>query len=67
MTACRKDGVLVTPQMILGDMFNRYTIERWNLWFYKWVLNDNELIEIAQEVDERITSIRMMKAALNIN
>ena len=67
MTACRKDGVLVTPQMILGDMFNRYTIERWNLWFYKWVLDDNELIEIAQEVDERITSIRMMKAALNIN
>lgn len=66
MTECRKDDVTVTPQMILADMFNRYTIERWNLWFYKWVLEDEDLIEIAQQVDNRITSIRMLKAALNI-
>lgn len=66
MTECRKDGVTVTPQMILGDMFNRYTIERWNLWFYKWVLKDEDLIEIGQQVDDRINSIRMLKAALNI-
>ena len=66
MTECRKDGKTVTPAMILGDMFNRYTVERWNLWFYKWVLTDDELIEIGKQVDERINSIRMLKVALNI-
>ena len=38
----RKDGNVVTPQMVLADMFNKYTIQR-------------------------LTNIRMVKAALNIN
>lgn len=66
LTACRHDGKVVTPAMILGDMFNRYTIERFNLWFYKWVLEDNELIKIAQEVEPKINSKRMLRAALGI-
>lgn len=66
MTAVRKDGQTVTPTMILGDMFNRYTIERWNLWFYKWVLEDKDIIRIAQEVEPKLDSLRKLRAALKI-
>lgn len=66
LTDCRTDGKIVTPANIVGDMFNRYIIERWNLWFFKWVLSDEEILEIAQEVEPKIQSIRMLKAALNI-
>lgn len=67
LTAKRKDGIVVTPQMILGDMFNKYTIQRWNNWFYWFVLDDKDIIEIAQSIDNRLTSIHMVKAALGIN
>lgn len=66
LTAKRRDGITVTPAMILADMFNKYTIQRWNNWFYWPVLTDNDIIEIAETIDERLTSIRMIKAALNI-
>lgn len=63
----RKDGNVITPQMVLADMFNKYTIQRLTNWFYWPVLNDTEIVEIAQDVDSRLTNIRMVKAALNIN
>lgn len=66
LTAKRRDGLTITPAMILADMFNKYTIQRWNNWFYWPVLTDNDIIEIAETIDERLTSIRMVKAALNI-
>ena len=66
LTAKRRDGITVTPAMILADMFNKYTIQRWNNWFYWPVLTDDDIIEIAESVNERLTSIRMIKAALNI-
>lgn len=66
LTAKRRDGLTITPAMILGDMFNKYTIQRWNNWFYWPVLTDNDIIEIAETIDERLTSIRIIKAALNI-
>lgn len=66
LTAKRRDGITVTPTMILADMFNKYTIQRWNNWFYWPVLTDDDIIEIAESFDERLTSIRMIKAALNI-
>ena len=66
LSAVRTDGKEITPQMILGDMFNRYTIDQFNLWFYKWVISDRELIEIAQEENEKITSKRLLRAALGI-
>lgn len=66
LTAKRRDGLTITPAMILADMFNKYTIQRWNNWFYWPVLTDNDIIEIAETIDERLTSIRMIKAALNI-
>ncbi len=37
----------VTPQMILLDMFLRYTIEQWNMWFYPFVLTEREIEEIS--------------------
>lgn len=66
LTAKRRDGLTITPAMILADMFNKYTIQRWNNWFYWPVLTDDDIIEIAETIDERLTSIRMVKAALNI-
>lgn len=66
LTAKRRDGITVTPVMILADMFNKYTIQRWNNWFYWPVLTDDDIIEIAETINERLTSIRMIKAALNI-
>lgn len=66
LTAKRRDGITVTPAMILADMFNKYTIQRWNNWFYWPVLTDDDIIEIAESFDERLTSIRMIKAALYI-
>lgn len=62
----RKDGLVVTPQIVLGDMFLKYTIQRWSNWFYWPVLNDNEIVAIAQDHDERLINIKMVKAALNI-
>lgn len=66
LTEKRKDGLVVTPQIILGDMFLKYTIQRWNNWFYWPVLTDNEIVAIAQDHDERLINIKMVKAALNI-
>ena len=66
LTAKRRDGLTITPAMILADMFNKYTIQRWNNWFYWPVLTDDDIIEIAESLDERLTSMRMIKAALNI-
>ena len=66
LTEKRKDGLVVTPQIVLGDMFLKYTIQRWNNWFYWPVLNDNEIVAIAQDHDERLINIKMVKAALNI-
>lgn len=45
-------GQSVTPAMILLDMFNRYTIERWSQWFYPFVLEDRD-IEAASGLDMR--------------
>lgn len=56
----------ITPAEVLADNFLKYTIQRWNLWFYKWVLNDNEILSIAQEVEPEIKSIKALKAILNI-
>lgn len=66
LTEKRKDGLVVTPQIVLGDMFLKYTIQRWSNWFYWPVLNDNEIVAIAQDHDERLINIKMVKAALNI-
>ena len=66
LTAKRTDGKEVTAAMILGDMFNRYTIDQYNNWFYSWVLSDKDILEIAKSVEPKIESIRMLRAALGI-
>lgn len=66
LTACRTDSKEITPQMVLGDMFNRYTIDQFNLWFYKWVISEKEMIEIAMAEEPKITSKKLLRAALGI-
>lgn len=56
-----KYGRTIAPMSILTDMFLRYTIERWNEWFYKFCLNDREILAIAQEINPDIKSIDQVK------
>lgn len=51
----------VTPLEVLTDMFLRYTIEKWNKWFYEWVLTDDEIVKEAQKINPAITSIKQLK------
>lgn len=57
-------GKQVAPMAILTDMFLRYTIERWNEWFYKFILNDREILSIAQKINPDIKSIDQIKKAV---
>lgn len=50
----------VKPQQILIDMFTRYSIERWNQWFYPFVITENEILEIAQAIDPNITDYKQL-------
>ena len=59
-----KYGKTIAPMSILTDMFLRYTIERWNEWFYKFCLNDREILAIAQEINPDIKSIDQVKKAV---
>ena len=59
-----KYGRTIAPMSILTDMFLRYTIERWNEWFYKFCLNDREILTIAQEINPDIKSIDQVKKAV---
>ena len=54
----------VQPMQILVDMFVRYTVERWNQWFYPFQLTDAEILSIAKEISPEITSISQIKKTL---
>ena len=51
----------IEPIDVLSDMFLKYTIERYSLWFYDFVIKDTELIELAQQINPEITSIKQIK------
>ncbi|MDD3405001.1 MAG: hypothetical protein PHH23_01870, partial [Paludibacteraceae bacterium] len=55
----------IEPVQILTNMFLRYTIEKWNQWFYPFVLSDREIVEIAHKVNPEITSISQLKKMLH--
>lgn len=57
-------GKQVAPMAILTDMFLRYTIERWSEWFYKFILNDREILSVAQKINPDIKSIDQIKKAV---
>ena len=67
MTDIRTDGLKVVPSMIVGDMFLKYTLQKRTMWFYKWILSDAEILEIAQNINPNITSIRMLRKILNVD
>lgn len=60
-----KYGREVQPMQILVDMFMRYTIERYNQWFYPFQLNDTEILAAAQAINPEISSIRQIKKTLS--
>lgn len=51
----------VTPIQVLGDMFLRYTIEKWSEWFYPWVLSEADILNEAQKINPNITSVKQLK------
>lgn len=54
----------VLPMSILADMFLRYTIERNAEWFYPFVLRERDIVQIAHQFNEKITSINQIKKAI---
>ena len=54
----------VQPMQILVDMFMRYTIERWNQWFYPFQLKDTEILTLVSDINPEITSISQLKKTL---
>ena len=67
LTANRKDGVEITPAMILGDMFLKYTLQKRTMWFYTWVLYDEDILAAAQAINPNIQSVRMLRKVLNVD
>lgn len=59
-----KYGRSIAPMSILTDMFLRYTIERWNEWFYKFCLNDRDILAIAQQINPDTKNIDQVKKAV---
>ena len=54
----------VEPMQILIDMFTRYTLERWNEWFYPFVIRDYEIIKIAKQINPELTTISRIEKHL---
>ena len=54
----------VDPMQILVEMFTRYTLERWNEWFYPFVMRDYEIINIAKQINPKLTTISRIKKHL---
>ena len=67
LTEARKDDLQVTPAMIVGDMFLKYTVQKRTMWFYRWVLTDSEILQVAQDINPNINSIRMLRRILKID
>lgn len=62
----RNPEAVVSPQIMLGDMFLRYIIQRYNTWFFRPMLSDNDIIRIVQEIAPDIQSMRQLKQILGI-
>ena len=58
----KKYNKTVKPIDVLSDMFLRYTIDRYNEWFYKWVVTDVEILETAKSINPEISSIKQIKS-----
>ena len=54
----------VDPMQILVEMFTRYTLERWNEWFYPFVMRDNEIIKIAMQINPELSTISHIEKQL---
>lgn len=59
-------GRSITPRDVVSDYILRYNIQRWNQWFHPFVLSDQQILEIAQQENQEIRSIKQLKAALHI-
>lgn len=54
----------ITPTEILSDMFLKYTIQQYNVWFYPFVLSDKEILETANEINPQITTLQQVKSII---
>lgn len=61
-----KYGRTIKPAHIIEDYLIRYNIQRWSEWFHPFILTDNEILNIAQEIKPDIKSLRQLKETLKI-
>lgn len=54
----------IEPMQVLVNMFTRYTLERWNEWFYPFVIRDNEIIKIAMQINPELSTISHIEKQL---
>ncbi len=54
-------GKQVTPTEILSDMFLKYTIQQYNVWFYPFVLSDKVIVSVANSINPQITTMQQVK------
>lgn len=67
LTEARRDGQTITPAMVLGDIFLKYTTQKRTMWFYRWVLGDDEIVAMAKTINPNIKSVSMLRRVLNID
>ena len=67
LSEARRDNFLVSPAMVLGDIFLKYTTQKRTMWFYRWVLGDDEIVSIAKTINPNIKSVSMLRRVLNID
>ncbi len=63
----RPDEAQITPAILLMDMFLKYTLQKRGIWFYTFVLGDDEIVDIAQSYNPNITSVRMLRRVWNVD
>ena len=67
LTEARRDGQTITPAMVVGDMFLKYSTQKRTMWFYRWVLGDDEIVAMAKTINPNIKSVSMLRRVLNID
>lgn len=54
-------GRTITPTDILSDMFLKYTIQQYNVWFYPFVLSDKVIVSVANSINPQIKTMQQVK------
>lgn len=54
----------ITEIELMVDMFLRYTVERWNEWFYPFAISKAEILSIAKSINPEIKTYQDVETAI---